>query len=198
MRPLHRAASLAAIFGITASIAGCDSLPTLPRIDLSGWFDGNHGPAQTTASLDVVQRDPDLTLRFHKVSLKDSNVDPGSNEITLHFNGEADAAVIADIQRSAPDWIAGTQAKGDTATVVASKDVEFSTKPEADGFDLTLRPRTMANGAPAAAPTTPVETDSLRGDTPDAGTNGEIDGLQREGLRGAFGVDDQANANSGL
>ncbi|HEY2032107.1 MAG TPA: hypothetical protein VGH02_00320 [Rhizomicrobium sp.] len=190
-----RAAFLAAAFAATAFASGCDSLPDMPSIDLSGWFDGNHGTTQT-ASIDVVQREPDLTLRIHKLALKDSSVDPGSNEITLHFTGNADPAVIADIQRSAPDWIAGTQAKDDTATIVASKEVEFSTTPEADGFDLILKPRVVANAAPVAAATVSVETDSLRGDTADAG--GEIDGLQREGLRGAFGVDDRSGTNNSL
>lgn len=192
-----RAAFLAAAFAATALTAGCESLPALPKIDLSGWFDGNHGMAQT-ASLDVVQREPNLTLRFHKLALKDSNVDPGSNEITLHFNGNADPAVIADIQHSAPDWIAGTQAKDDTATIVASKDVEFSTTPEADGFDLTLTPRAVANAVPTAAPTVSVETESLRGDATDPGAGGEIDGLQREDLRGAFGVDNLPDTSNGL
>jgi hypothetical protein len=184
MRPQPRAALLAVALSATALIAGCDSLP---HIDLSGIFDGNHPSAQT-ASLDVVQRAPDLMLRFHNIALKDSNVDPGSNEITLHFDGNADAAVIGDIQRSAPEWIAGTQTNGDAATIVASKDVEFSTAPEADGFDLTLKPR-AARAVPMAAPTEPVETDPLRGDTKDSNASGEIDGLQREDLRVAFGVD---------
>jgi hypothetical protein len=195
MRPHRRAAVLAIAFSAAALVAGCDSLPELPHIDLSGIFDGNH-PAAQTASLDVVQRDPDLTLRFHKMALKDSNVDPASNEITLHFDGKADAAVIADIQRSAPDSIAGTHTNGDSATIVASKDVEFETTPQADGFDLTLKPR-AAGAAPMAAPTEPVETGLLRGDTKAAEAGGEIDGLQREDLRIAFGVDD-AQAGSGL
>jgi hypothetical protein len=197
MRSHRRTVLLAAAFIATALTAGCDSLPVLPEIDLSGWFDGNHSAAQT-ASLDVVQRAPDLTLRFHKLSLKATSVDPASNEITLHFNGNADPTVIADIQHSAPDWIAGTQAKDDTATIVASKDVEFSTAPEADGFDLTLKPRTVSNVAPMAAPTVSVETDPLRGDTTDASAGDEIDGLQREGLLSAFGVDDQPNTGAGL
>jgi hypothetical protein len=164
----------------------------LPRIDLSGIFDGNH-PATQPATLDVVQRDPDLTLRFHIMTLKDSTVDPASNEITLRFDGNPDAAVIADIQHSAPDWIAGTHTNGDAATIVASKDVEFSTVPDADGFELTLKPR-GANAVPMAAPTEPVETDPLRGDTKAA--DDEIDGLQREDLRIAFGV--PAPSDSGL
>lgn len=192
MRPHPRAAFLAVAFSAAALIAGCDSLP---HIDLSGIFDGNH-PAAQTASLDVVQRDPDLTLRVHGIALKDSHVDPGSNEITLHFDGPANTAVIADIQRSAPDWIAGTQTSGDAATIVASKDVEFATTPKADGFDLTLKPRAV-NALPVAAPTEPVETDPLRGDAKDASVDGQIDGLQREDLRTAFGVDN-APANSGL
>ena len=186
MRPHRRTAYLAIVLAATALTAGCDSLPALPRLDLSGWFGGNHGPERTEASLDVVQREPDLTLRFHKVSLKNSSIDPGSNEITLHFNGNADTTVIADVQRSAPDWIAGTQAKDDTATIVASKDVEFSVTPEADGFDLTLKPRVAS--APAAAPTTPVETDPLRGPSPDADAKDGVDGLQREGMLDAFGA----------
>jgi hypothetical protein len=192
MRPHPRAAFLAVAFSATALIAGCDSLP---HIDLSGIFDGNH-PAAQTASLDVVQRDADLMLRVHGIALKDSHVDPGSNEITLHFDGPADTAVIADIQRSAPDWIAGTQTNGDAATIVASKDVEFTTTPEADGFDLTLKPR-AANSAPMAAPTEPVQTDPLRGDTKAAEANDDIDGLQREDLRTAFGVDN-TSSDSGL
>lgn len=184
MRPHHRAAFLTVALSTAALTAGCDSLPELPHIDLSGIFDGNHSATQP-ATLDVVQRDPDLTLRFHRMMLKDSAVDSAANEITLHFDSNADAGVIADIQRSAPDWIAGTHTNGDTATIVASKDVEFSTVPEADGFDLTLKPR-AANAAPMAVPTEPVETDMLRGDTKDAGA--EIDGLQREDLRIAFGV----------
>lgn len=196
MHPHRRAIFLATALAATGLTAGCDSLPELPKIDLSGWFDGNHGTAQV-ASLAVVQRDPNLTLRLHGLSLKDSSVDPGSNEITLHFNGAADASVIADIQRSAPDWIAGTQAKDDTATIVASKDVEFSTAPEANGFDLTLTPRAVPNAA-SAAPTVSAETDSLRADATDANAGGEIDGLQREGLRSAFGIDDQSDASNGL
>lgn len=184
MRPHSRATLLAVAFSAVALVAGCDSLP---HIDLSGIFDGNH-PETQTASLDVVQTNPDLTLRFHRIALKDSHVDPGSNEITLHFDGSADAAVIADIQRSAPGWIAGTQTNGDAATIVASKDVEFSTAPEADGFELTLKPRT-ADAIPVAAPMEPVETDPLRGDTKAVDANDQIDGLQREDLRIAFGVD---------
>lgn len=196
MHPHRRTSFLAAVFAATALTAGCDSLPELPKIDLSGWFDGDHGTAQT-ASLDVVQREPDLTLRFHRLALKDTKIDSGSNEITLHFDGNVDAGVIADIQRAAPDWIAGTQTKDDTATIVASKDVEFSTAPEADGFDLTLKPRVVASAAPLAAPTVPVDTDSLGGDEADAGA-GEIDGLQREGLLSAFGVDDAPDSGNGL
>jgi hypothetical protein len=196
MRPPNRAVLLALVFGATALIAGCDSLPTidLPDIDLSGFFDGNHAETKATASLDVVQQQPDLTLRFHGMALKDSDVDAGSNEITLHFDDKADAGVIADVQHSAPDWIAGANADGDTATIVANKDVEFSTAPQPDGFDLTLTPRKVAK-APSAAPTEPIETESLRGDAIDA--PGEIDGLQREGLRGAFGVDDDTGTSSG-
>jgi len=192
MRSPTRAAILIVAFSAAGFIAGCDSLP---HIDLSGIFDGNH-PATQTASLDVVQRDPDLTLRFHKIALKDSRVDPGSNEITLHFDGNPDAAVIADIQHSAPDWIAGTQINGDTATIVARKDVEFSTAPAADGFELTLTPR-MASAAPVAAPTEPVETDLLRGDQKDAAADGDVDGMQREDLRTAFGVDPQPDPTAG-
>jgi hypothetical protein len=192
MRSHRRAAILVAAFSAASLIAGCDSLPELPHIDLSGIFDGNH-PATQPATLDVVQRDLDLTLRFHKMTLKDSTVDPASNEITLRFDGTPDAAVIADIQHSAPDWIAGTHTNGDAATIVASKDVEFTTTPETDGFDLTLKPR-VAKAAPVAAPTEPVETGILRGDTKDAGA--EIDGLQREDLRIAFGV--PAPSDSGL
>jgi hypothetical protein len=192
MRPHRRATFLAAAFSVAALIAGCDSLPTLPRIDLSGIFDGNH-PAMQTASLDVVESNPDLTLRFHKLALKDSHVDAGSNEITLQFEGKADATLIADIQRSAPDWIAGTQINGDTATIVASRDVDFSTTPDADGFDLMLKRRAV-NAAPSAAPTEPVEEAPLRGDTKDAG---EIDGLQREDLNVAFGVDNKSDGASG-
>jgi hypothetical protein len=190
MRPHRRAAVLAAAFSMAALTAGCDSLPELPHIDLSGIFDGNHSAAQS-ASLDVVQRDPDLTLRFHRMLLKDSTVDPTSNEITLRFNGDVDAGVIGDIQRSAPDWIAGTHTNGDAATIVASKDVEFTTTPEPDGFDLTLKPR-AANALPVAAPTEPVETDPLRGDTKEAGA--EIDGLQRKDLRIAFGVPEPSDS----
>jgi hypothetical protein len=192
MRPHSRAAFLIAAFSAAALVAGCDSLP---HIDLSGIFDGNH-PAAQTASLDVVQRDPDLTLRFRKMMLKDAKVDAGSNEITLHFDGNADATVIADVQHSAPDWIAGTQTNGDTATIVASKDVEFSTAPDADGFELTLKPR-MASAAPVAAPTEPVETTPLRGDQKDAAATDEVDGMQREDLRTAFGVDPQAEPTAG-
>jgi hypothetical protein len=196
MRPHRRATFLAAAFSVAALIAGCDSLPILPRIDLSGIFDGNH-PAAQTASLDVIESNPDLTLRFHKLALKDSHVDAGSNEITLQFEGNADAALIADIQRSAPNWIAGTQINGDTATIVASKDVDFSTRPAADGFDLTLKQR-AANAAPSAAPTEPVEEAPLRGDTNDAGLSGDIDGAQREDLNVAFGVDDKSASGAGL
>lgn len=192
---MRRALLLAASLSTVLMAAGCDSLPSLPRIDLSGIFDGNH-PAAPSASLDVIQREPDLTLHFHRMALKDSNVDPGSNEITLHFNGNADAAVIGDVQRSAPDWIAGTQTNGDAATIVASRDVEFSAIQQGDGFDLILKPRT-ASAIPMAAPTEPVETDPLRGDTKDA--NDGVDGLQREDMRTAFGVDDQSNSSgSGL
>jgi hypothetical protein len=187
MRP-RRLASLTAALAVIALTAGCDSLPSLPRIDLSGWFDGNHGPAPA-ASLDVVQREPDLTFRFHKLALKDSSVDPGSNEITLRFTGPVDSALIADVQRSAPDWIAGTHVADDTATIVAKKDVEFATMPQADGFDLTLKPKLAA--APLAAPTTPVETDPLRGAMPDADASGNVDGLQRQGMLDAFGANDQ-------
>ncbi|MBS0273699.1 MAG: hypothetical protein JSR55_04705 [Proteobacteria bacterium] len=194
MRSIPRAAFLIAAFSAITFIAGCDSLP---HIDLSGIFDGNH-PATRPASLDVVQRDPDLTLRFHKMALKDSKVDPGSNEITLHFDGNADAAVIAGIQQSAPDWIAGTQTNGDTANIVARKDVEFSTAPSPDGFELTLTPRT-ASAAPIAAPTEPVEAIPLRGDQKEAAADGDVDGMQREDLRNAFGVDPQPGpAASGL
>lgn len=192
---MRRALLLAASLSAVLAVAGCDSLPSLPRIDLSGVFGGNH-PAVQPASLDVVQREPDLTLHFRGLTLKDSNIDYGSNEITLHFNGSADPAVIADVQRSAPDWIAGTQTNGDAATIVASKDVDFSTALAADGFELTLKPR---SAAPVAAPTEPVETDPLRGDTKETSTNDGIEGLQREDMRTAFGVDDQSTAaGSGL
>jgi hypothetical protein len=189
MRPHRRFASLAPALAVIALTAGCDSLPSLPRIDLSGWFDGNHGPSQTEASLDVVQREPDLTFRFHKLALKDSSVDAGSNEITLHFAGPVDSTLITDVQQSAPDWIAGTHVAGDTATIVAKRDVAFSTAPQADGFDLTLTPKLAA--PPQAAPTTPVEIDPLRGTSPNAGTSGEVDGLQRQGMLDGFGVNDQ-------
>jgi len=181
----------------TLLIGGCDSLPSLPRVDLSGWFGGNHGDAPA-ASLDVVSRDPDLTFRFHKLALAGSNVDAGSNEITLHFTGPVDSNLVADIQRSAPDWIAGAQANGDTATIVAKRDVEFSTTRLADGFDLTLKPK--STGTPLAAPTTPVETDPLRGAEPNADTSGNVDGMQREGMLTGFGADDRADPanNSGL
>jgi hypothetical protein len=104
--------------------------------------------------------------------------------------------VIADIQRSAPDWIAGTQTNGDTATIVARKDVEFSTAPASDGFELTLKPR-VASAVPVAAPTEPVETDLLRGDQKDAAADGDVDGMQREDLRTAFGVDPQPEPTAG-
>ena len=91
----------------------------------------------------------------------------------------------------APDWIAGTHTNGDAATIVTSKDVEFTTTPEPDGFDLTLKPR-AANALPVAAPTEPVETDPLRGDTKEAGA--EIDGLQRKDLRIAFGVPEPSDS----
>lgn len=190
MRSHSRAAFLIAAFSAAALIAGCDSLP---HIDLSGIFDGNR-PAVQPASLEVVQRDPDLMLRFHRMALKDSTVDQGSNEITLHFDGKPDSAVIADVQRSAPDWIAGTQTNGDAATIVASKDVEFLTEPAADGFELTLKPRT-AGMAPIAAPTEPVEADPLRGDQKDA--DGDVNGMQREDLRMAFGVNPQSEPTAG-
>jgi hypothetical protein len=193
MRPYRRNIPLAAAFGATLLIAGCDSLPSLPRIDLSGWFNGNHGE-EKTASLDVVERAPDLTFRFHKLILTGSNVDAGSNEITLHLAGPIDSSLIADIQRSAPDWIAGAQANGDTATIVAKKDVDFSTTRISDGFDLTLKPRIP--GAPTAAPTTPVETDPLRGAEPNANASGEVDGLQRQGMLMGFGVDDPASPST--
>lgn len=196
MHPRHRIAALAAALSATALLAGCDSLPELPHIDLSGIFDGNHG-APKSASLDVIQSEPDLTLRFHKLTLKDTSIDLASNEITLRFNGEADAQVIADIQRSAPDWIAGTHANGDTATIVASKDVEFSTAAAPDGFDLTLKPRAVAGAVPDAAPTVSVEAESLPGDDQDNGGGGPIDGLQREDLRIAFGVNDNTNPTDG-
>lgn len=191
----QRALLLAMAFGATALLSGCDSL-SLPDIDLSGFFGGNHPAARPMASLDVVQQQPDLTLRFHGMQLADSSVDPQANEISLHFAGDADANVIADVQHSAPDWIVGAQAKGDTATIIASKDVDFSTTRYADGFELTLKPRQTAS-APEAAPVEPVQTESLRGDASDPGKDGEIDGLQREGLRGAFGVDDKADTLSG-
>ena len=197
VRRKDRAVLIAAAFTATALIGGCDSLPALPEIDLSGWFNGNHGTAQL-ASLDVVQREPDLILRFHNLSLKDSSIDAGANEITLHFNGKADPGVIADIQRSAPEWIAGTQAKDDTATVVASKDVEFLTAPGAEGFDLTLKSRDIARAAPALVPTVPIEADDLRGEATDADPGGEIDGLQREGMLDAFGTDGPPDIRSGL
>lgn len=187
MRSHSRAVFLAVAFSAAALMAGCDSLD-LPRIDLSGIFDGNH-PATQVASLDVAERSPDLTMHFHRLALKDSHVDTSSNEITLQFDGKADAALIADVQRSAPDWIAGTQINGDTATIVASKDVEFSTAPNADGFDLMLKQR-VTNAAPAAAPTEPVEETPLRGETKDAG---DVDGMQREDLQVAFGVDDKSD-----
>ena len=180
---------------VTALVAGCDSLPTLPEIDLSGWFGGNHG-TQQIASLDVVQREPYLIFHFHKLALKDASVDPGSNEITLHFDGDADPAIITDVQRSAPDWIAGTQVKDNSATIVAGKDVEFSTTPDGDGFNLTLKPRAIADAGPAAAPTVAVETDSLSGDT--ASPDADIDGLQREGSRDPFGAPDPSTARDGL
>ncbi|MGN6516285.1 MAG: hypothetical protein ACTHLR_10665 [Rhizomicrobium sp.] len=191
----QRSLLLAMAFGATALLGGCDSL-SLPEIDLSGFFGGNHPAARPMASLDVVQQQPDLTLRFHGMELADSTVDPQANEISLHFAAEADAHVIADVQRSAPDWIVGAQAKGDTATIIASKDVDFTTVRGADGFELTLKPRQTA-ATPEAAPVEPVQTDTLRGDASDPGTDGEIDGLQREGLRGAFGVDDKTDASSG-
>src|SRR5512146_1278967 len=189
----HRAVFLAMALGATAFLGGCESIG-LPDIDLSGFFSGNHPAERPTATLDVVRQQPDLMLRFRGMALKDSSVDPQSNEITLHFAGDADAGVIADVQHSAPDWIVGTQAKGDTATIIASKDVEFSISPEPDGFDLTLKPK---QAAPEAAPTEPVQTEPLRGDTSDAGGGGGVDGWQREGLRGAFGVDDKTEAQSG-
>lgn len=194
MHPHRRAVFLALAFSAAAFVAGCDSLD-LPRIDLSGIFDGNHAETQV-ASLDVVEHNPDLTIRFHRLALKDSHVDAGSNEITLQFDGKANATLIADVQRSAPDWIAGTQINGDTATIVASKEVEFSTAPDADGFDLTLKQRPV-NAVPVAAPTEPVEETPLRGDTKDAG---DVDGMQREDLQVAFGVDDKSDgaADSGL
>lgn len=196
MRPHRRTLFLIAALSVAALMAGCDSLPALPRIDLSGIFDGNH-PAAQVASLDVVENNPDLTLRFHKLTLKNSHVDAGSNEITLQFDGKADAGLVADVQRSAPDWIAGTQINGDTATIVASKDVDFSTRPDADGFDLMLK-RRIANTAPSAAPTEPVEEAPLRGDTNDAGLSGNIDGMQREDLNLAFGADDKPASGAGL
>jgi hypothetical protein len=194
MRPYRRNIPLAVAFGATLLIAGCDSLPSLPRIDLSGWFDGNHGSGQT-ASLDIVERTPNLTFRFHKLALKDSSVDAGSNAITLHFSSPVDNALIADVQRSAPDWIAGTHVADDTATIVAKKDVAFSTAPQADGFDLTLTPKLAA--APLAAPTTPVETDPLRGVEPNADTSHAVDGLQREGMLTGFGVERQTGPGTG-
>ena len=185
----HRALLVLA-FGATALVAGCDSLPNyVPHIDLSGLFDGNRPAATPAQTLDVVQMTPDLALRFHGMTLADSKVDPGSNEITLHFAGAANAGVIADIQRAAPDWIAGAQSNGDTATIIASKDVSFSTAPTTDGFALILKPNAVA-APPQAAPTAPVETDALRGDVA-AIEGGTVDGLQREDLRGAFGIDDK-------
>lgn len=192
MRFSRRTVPMAAALGAILLLAGCDSLP---RIDLSGWFGGNHGE-EKTASLDIVTREPDLTFRFHKLNLTGSNVDAGSNEITLHFTGPVESDLIADVQRSAPDWIAGAQASGDTATIVAKKDVDFSTTRVADGFDLTLKPR-MAS-APLAAPTTPVEADPLRGPEPNVDPSGNVDGLQREGMLMGFGADDHAGSGSGL
>ena len=187
MRPDQRTALLAAAFAAIAFVSGCDSLPALPEIDLSGWFNGNHGKT-SAASLDVVQHEPDLIFRVHNLSLKDFTVDPGANEITLHFNDNADPAVIADIQRSAPEWIAGAQAKEDAATIVANRDVEFSAVPEPEGFDLTLRPRAVASAKAVTSPVEPVETNLLRGDSSEADAGAEVDGLQREGLLDAFGA----------
>jgi hypothetical protein len=195
MRSYRRNIPLAAALGAALLIAGCDSLPSLPRIDLSGWFNGNHGEEQT-ASLDIVARAPDLTFRFHKLALTGSHVDRGSNAITLQFAGPVDSSLIADVQRSAPDWIAGTQTNGDTATVVAKRDVDFSTAPVADGFDLILKPR-MA-GVPLAAPTTPVETEPLRGAEPNGNASDDVDGLQREGMLTGFGTDDHPGSGTGL
>ncbi|HWA30739.1 MAG TPA: hypothetical protein VG867_06565 [Rhizomicrobium sp.] len=193
---MRHSALLILAFGATALVAGCDSLPDyVPHIDLSGLFGGNQ-PAQTPAqTLDVVQMTPALALRFRGVTLKDSKIDPGSNEITLRFADKANAGVVADIQRAAPDWIAGAQSSGDTATVVARKDVVFSTAPTTDGFVLILKPNETAD-APEAAPTEPVETGTLRGDVA-AADGGTIDGLQREDLRGAFGVDGKTRPLTG-
>jgi hypothetical protein len=185
---------LVAALGVTLLIAGCDSLPTLPRIDVSGWFDGNHGEKKA-ASLDVVEHDNGLIFRFHKLALIGSNVDAGSNEITLHFSDPVGSGLIADVQSSAPDWIAGAQANGDSATIVAKKNVDFSTTRVADGFELTLKPR--MTGAPLAAPTTPVETDPLRGVEPAANSSEDLDGLQKEGMLTGFGVDGSPDTSTG-
>lgn len=191
----HRAILILA-FGATALVAGCDSLPDyVPHIDLSGFFGGNRPATAPAQTLDVVAMQPDLILRFHGAMLKDSNVDGGSNEITLRFTDKANAGVIADVQHAAPGWIAGAQSEGDTATIVANKDVSFSTVPAPDGFILILKPDETAS-APQGAATEPVETDALRGDVA-ATDGGAIDGLQREDLRGAFGVDGKTEPLTG-
>ena len=186
MRSLRRTSLLIVSLAFASLAAGCDS------IDLSGiFFDGNR-PAVTPASFDVVQQDSDLALRFHGVTLKDANADPGSNAITMHFVGNADADLLADVQKRAPDWIMGTQANADSGTIVAKKDVEFATAPTADGFTLTLKARSTADATPSAAPTVPVQTDPLRSDVNETVSGAAVEGVQRGDLRGAFGVNDKS------
>jgi len=179
---------------VVAQLAGCETVRSVEN-----YLDIDPG-ASSAASFELVQDRPSLDLRFHGVALKDSNVDAGSNAIALHLDSDADAQLMAQVQRRVPDWIVATHTDGGTATIVARSDVAFSTVPQPDGFDLLMTAHTTEAAAaapPAAAPTVAVQTTSLRSEMPQAAA--PVDGLQNEGLRGAFGVDDKpAPAAPGL